>query len=99
MQGLTQIMGCRCQKAGFSEVGEFELLRALPYLLLETLDKLCVLNRNGDLSRQERLEVRAFRRKRPASQVVLQIHQPNELALIEDRLAEDGASFSFLNIG
>ena len=77
---------------------DLELIRAFPYLVLEVLDEFGVLDGNGDLSRQERQEAGALRCERGAGQIVLEVDQSDELALIQDRLAENGAGLPLLNV-
>ena len=62
------------------------------------LDDLCVLDRDGDLAREEREEARPFGREGRAGQIVLEVDDPDKLALIQDWLTENGTRLPLLDV-
>ena len=48
--------------------------------------------------RQELQKLRAFGRERRARQIVLEIHEADQLALVQNRLAEDGPRLLLLHV-
>jgi hypothetical protein len=101
--GLEEVVGDLARQVAAEglldePVADLELLRPRPHLVLEVLDDFGVLDRHGDLTRQELQKLRAFGRERRARQIVLEIHEADQLALVQNRLAEDGPRLLLLHV-
>ena len=71
---------------------------ALPHLLLESRIKAGVFQRNGRLAGNQAKNLHALRRERPRSQIVLEVHDPGGLSLVQQGNADDGSHLEFTDV-